>query len=249
MQDTPDIRKRFFDILAGCFGALNKQVPDATAVRFWFGVLQPYELADVSHAFSIYGATATDWAPTPAKILAILNRGTHQHLGPDEAWAQALLSVDEAATVVWSNLVAKAFYICRPVLDGGDKIGARKAFIDAYSRLVEQAKLRNEPPVYQASLGTDQARRQDVLQHAVDLRLLPPTVAGLLPAPEVDQAEADTAAREAIALLREMVGQANRIREEKAGEIDQAAIDAVNTRKNEIQRQVEAYQAEQRKPK
>jgi hypothetical protein len=103
----------------------------------------------------------------------------------DEAWALALEALDEAKTVVWCEEIQQAFAIARPVLQDGDKIGARMAFKNAYDRIVKEAREECRPAQWSASLGWDQGHRQSVLTKAVELGMLQHSqVAGLLPAPK-----------------------------------------------------------------
>lgn len=102
----------------------------------------------------------------------------------DEAWAIALQATDEADTVVWNQEIQQALCAARPILDVGDKIGARMAFRESYDRLVRVNRESGIAPQWQASLGWDKNRRAAVLEHAQKTGLLTsPQVAGLLPAP------------------------------------------------------------------
>lgn len=104
--------------------------------------------------------------------------------GADEAWAMALDAVKEELTVVWSDEMAEAFAIARPILSAGDKVGARMAFRDAYERICRQGREAGRRPAWRASLGWDPAQRRDCLAKAEAAGLLPaPMVAKLLPPP------------------------------------------------------------------
>ena len=99
-------------------------------------------------------------------------------LSANEAWAVALPAIDEAATVVWTPEIAKAFEVARPILEGGDKIGARMAFIPAYDRLIDHAKRESRTPSYEVSAGWDANMREVAMRQSV--------TAGLLPMPNDD---------------------------------------------------------------
>ncbi len=102
----------------------------------------------------------------------------------DEAWAIALQSSDEAETVVWNGEIQKAMAAARPILEAGDKIGARMAFREAYERIVRVNRESGIAPVWEASLGWDKERRALAIESAHNLGLLSaPQVAALLPAP------------------------------------------------------------------
>ena len=107
-------------------------------------------------------------------------------ISANEAWAIALPAADEAATVVWTQEMAKAWAIAKPILDAGDKIGARMAFIPAYERFVDQAKRESRTPHYEISAGWDANMREIAVQNAVTAGLLPPPPQQTaLPAPEM----------------------------------------------------------------
>ena len=56
--------------------------------------------------------------------------------------------------------------VARPVLEAGDKIGARMAFMDAYKRLADGARRLGRKPDWQLSLGWDTESRQQVIEQA-----------------------------------------------------------------------------------
>lgn len=113
--------------------------------------------------------------------------------GPEEAWA--MMPLDEAQSVVWSDEMAAAFRICGPLLSQGDKIGARMAFKEAYARIVSKARDDGRAVRWTASLGHDKQGRESVLlaavnagrlsiEHARDFApQLPAPSQNLLPAP------------------------------------------------------------------
>ncbi len=100
-------------------------------------------------------------------LAAILERINDGHLAPNEAWAVALPAWDEDNTVVWTEEVASAWLVARPLLEGGDRVAARLAFLEAYGRNLKQARGAKRPAVFLASLGRSVSARQAVLQQAV----------------------------------------------------------------------------------
>jgi hypothetical protein len=142
-------------------------------------------------------------------LAAIMERlpSANAHLLPNEAWALALTSMDEQETVVWTPEIAKAFGAARPVLEGGDKVGARMAFIAAYERELALAKAGGLRPEWQVSLGHDPQRRQIVLEEAVAAGRLPaPKVQHLLPPPDEPPTKQARAQRQhVVAKLRELI--------------------------------------------
>ena len=103
-------------------------------------------------------------------------------LGADEAWA--LYPHDEADSAVITNEIAEAMQVANPLLNEGDKIGARMAFKEAYNRIVTQNKAAGLTPKWFPSLGHDKNGREEVLKRAVELgRLTQDHAISLLPAP------------------------------------------------------------------
>ncbi len=86
---------------------------------------------------------------------------------PDEAWA--MMPRSESESVVMSEEMAEADRYAQPLLDCRDQVGARRAFIDAYSRIVEKNKLAGIKPKWFPSLGDDPGGRMPAIAEAVRL--------------------------------------------------------------------------------
>lgn len=91
----------------------------------------------------------------------------------NEAWSLALQASDERDSVVWTPEIQAALDAARPILRGGDKIGARMAFISAYERLVQTARDSAKPCEWVVSIGWDVELRERALESAVTLQRLP----------------------------------------------------------------------------
>lgn len=236
-------KKPFAEMLATTFTVYGRQAPDSNAMRVWFRLLAQFDLQAVQRAFDHYVATEPKFPPTPAGIRDLLGANQDHRLSADEAWALALTSIDEAETVVWTNEIAEAFGACRAVLDAGDKIGARMAFRDAYTRITDAAKQRGERPEWLASLGFDPDRREQVLRQATESGLLPAQqVAALLPPPETAMTpEQEAEARSNTARLKAMLEASM----SKPAGPSQAEVEARETaqRKAEVAAKVKAYEA------
>lgn len=103
--------------------------------------------------------------------------------GADQAWA--MWPHDESISAVITEEISQAMAIASPLLNDGDKIGARMAFKEAYVRLVAEAKATNKPVKWFASLGTNLEGREAALSEAVRLgRLKSDHAQTLLPAPK-----------------------------------------------------------------
>lgn len=167
------------------------------------------------------------FCPQPAHIIKQIEEMAQQdgRPGAEEAWAIALTSQDEADTVVWTLETAKAFTICRPVLESSGAISARKAFIEAYERIVAEARKQCVAPEWSASLGWDKERQTAALKRAESAGLLPaPTVAALLPPPVGAEATADEAARQQLSKIKQMMAEAER---EKMARLEREAQERI----------------------
>lgn len=146
--------------------------------------LSDYQLVDVLQALTRIRREHT--GKLTLKIILDLLTPAGGWISANEAWAIALPAADEAATVVWTQEMAKAWVIAKPILDAGDKIGARMAFIPAYERFVDQSKRESRLPHYEISAGWDANMRELAVKNAVSVGLLPEPVQDTkaLPAPD-----------------------------------------------------------------
>ena len=119
----------------------------------------------------------------------VLTRIDDGRPGPEEAWS--LMPRDEAASVVWTDEMTQAWGVALPLLNEGDHVAARMAFLEAYKRLVQQARDEGVPPHWTPSLGTDAAGREPVLLEAMRKGRLPyEHVHSLLPPPATPEGAA-----------------------------------------------------------
>lgn len=109
--------------------------------------------------------------------------------GAEEAWATALTARDESVTVVWTEETAEAYGLAAPLLDAGDKVGARMAFKEAYERITRESREAGAQPKWFASLGSDPTQREGALMRAAEQgRITQQFAAALLPTPKASTA-------------------------------------------------------------
>lgn len=84
-------------------------------------------------------------------IADVVSRVDDGRPSADEAWA--MVPMDENKSVVWTGEMAQAAGIAMPLIEAGDKFGARQAFRSAYERLVSEARHERRPPQWEPSLG------------------------------------------------------------------------------------------------
>ncbi|WP_152974695.1 hypothetical protein [Burkholderia pseudomallei] len=100
--------------------------------------------------------------------------------GADEAWA--MIPRDETQSVVWTDEMAAAYGVARPLLTAGEPIAARVAFRECYTRVVTLARCEQRAPQWRLSPGYDPAGRELAVSDAVSKgRLTPQQAMRLLP--------------------------------------------------------------------
>ncbi|MBZ5486932.1 hypothetical protein HW452_05270 [Halomonas aquamarina] len=170
---------------------LGTEIRPATA-NMMIRDLRPYDRAEIEQSLTRCRAELSG----RLTLAAVLERipSAQQYLLPNEAWSVALQSLDEMDTIIWTQETAAAMGVARPIMEQGDKVGARMAFIAAYEREVGQAKAEGRAPEYTVSLGESKERRQEAISQGIKKGLLAaPKVKHLLPAPhgfkEPDESE------------------------------------------------------------
>lgn len=147
--------------------------------------------------------------PLPADILAKSGAGKNAHLTADEAWAIALESFDEAASVMWTDEIELARNAALRIWHDGDHIGARMAFKAAYDR-----EMRNPRPVYwKLSAGHDHVRRIEAVRAAHTAGLISEDRAmRLLPGPQAHESGDAVDAREWISHIKRILADPAKIK-------------------------------------
>lgn len=140
-------------------------------------------LADIPMAWVLLGiracANECHFFPKPAEIRerALREDG---HPAPEEAWGM-LGPLTEEDSVVWTEQMAKAYAVALPLVNVGDLVAARMAFLEAYKRELTTARANGILPRWQASLGYDKAGRQDAIDRAIERNLLTDVARAALP--------------------------------------------------------------------
>lgn len=109
--------------------------------------------------------------PKPADFLAGLAASRPKHPDPDAAWALVVPSMDEARTVVLTDLMLAARAKVSELFCSGDRIGAALAFKGFYRMLLDGSR-GQEPPRWVVSAGFDREERDRVTMEAVNSGLL-----------------------------------------------------------------------------
>lgn len=189
---------------------------DPETAADWYDILESYPLDAVASAFRRH-LTDTErgqYLPKPADVIRFLDgaQADDGRPGGDEAWGMLLRLVrDERETGVLSDEIREAWSACGPILDAGDEIGARRCFLEVYSRMVTESRRSRKFARWTVTLGVDPTLRLKRLKEAVEARridseharsLLPgpsavslDQVAGLLEGPTASEGDAKMAER------------------------------------------------------
>ncbi|MDH4329924.1 MAG: hypothetical protein OEW25_01025 [Nitrospira sp.] len=101
----------------------------------------------------------------------ILDRIPSQHPGVEEAWVLVSQTMNnEHISIVWTDQMRKAFGAAVAVQD--DKIAARMAFKEVYSRELREARANHVFPVWNVSLGYDPIMREECVKQAAQKNLI-----------------------------------------------------------------------------
>lgn len=146
--------------------------------------LQEYDQGLVMQAISRFRKESNRFSLSGI-IAQIEKINPSRRITSDEAWA--LYPHDEETSAVITNEIAEAMGVAQPLLNEGDKVGARMAFKNAYERITENNKLQGLEPNWFASLGYDASGREQVVKEAVRLGRLPNNAIQTLLPPPVNQ--------------------------------------------------------------
>ena len=176
----PDDQKLLLNLLQGTAEAMGAELKPA-ALALMANDLEPYSLVAIQTAL----ARCRHEVSGRLTLAVIMDRlqGVDSRPAPNEAWAIALKARDENETVVWCHEIASAWWAAAEILRAGDKVGARAAFIEVYTRMVAEARIFRRPAKWAVSLGRDPDLRriavesaciQGLLTEAQRLALAPP---------------------------------------------------------------------------
>lgn len=150
---------------------IGRPKPDPEQVSLFFRLMAAYPIETIRAALNdhLRDPQRGRFFPTPADLIAQIKTPDDQWPTSDEAWAIAIRAMDESETIIWTEEMAQAWGICKPIMDVGDEVGARMAFRSSYDRLVASAKSKNVTATWLASLGHDPEKRELAVEQAKKL--------------------------------------------------------------------------------
>jgi len=180
-------RKAFSDMLDALGETYGQSVSVGLKQTWWRLLADRLDLAILRQVLDCHllDAERGRYFPRPSDVIAVLERAGGGRPSSDEAWALAVDTFDEAASVCVTEEILRAATAAASVWECGDHVGARMAFKGAYERLVAERRRQGQSPQWRLSLGWDPARRVGAAQQAVAAGRLPAeAVRHLLPAPD-----------------------------------------------------------------
>jgi hypothetical protein len=179
--------KQFATMLAAlCDYYQRPPLEKSVAAIYWDG-LNGYEYQDVAKAAKAHMADPAhgDFFPKIADFMRHLKAARPSaHPGEDEAWALCVRMTGEEDTAVITAEMGEAWAIAWPVMELGDKVGARMAFKDAYANSISRS---TGMPRWEIRPGSDRQIREMRVQEAVKAGRLSKTALDVhgLPAPTI----------------------------------------------------------------
>jgi hypothetical protein len=168
MEDNQ--KQQFKEELDAIHQLYSKDKPTQATLRLWWNALVNYPV-DIIIKCLDYHVKHSKFLPKPADIIEIITTRDGRP-SVEEAWSLCQIAVDENETIVWSEEMASAWGIALPIVDSGDKVGARMAFKEYYVRLVQIARDNGLQVKWSVSLGHDAERRNEAIKQAADKNLI-----------------------------------------------------------------------------
>jgi len=172
-------KAEFAELIGGLLETYHQSEPSARVMKNWWSTLEDLPFDVVERAVAQYMRTGK-FPPKPSDIRGMIEDALKARwFSADEAWALAQRALDESDTVIWTPEASSAFHVAQPLLEMGDKVGARRAFEASYQRAVGAAAEERRQPQFMVSEGWDKARRVEVISRA--------KAEGYLPAEQADR--------------------------------------------------------------
>ncbi|MCK4705383.1 MAG: hypothetical protein KAT90_07885, partial [Gammaproteobacteria bacterium] len=124
---TENDEPKFYSMLDMLLTAYGKS-PKPDVFKFWFSLMAKYSLKECEKAMLKYASTVK-FPPVPAGVIELIPGSSG--ISGDEAWAHVPKLETESG---WMNQrMATAFGTAIHLVDAGDMIAARMAFLAAYN--------------------------------------------------------------------------------------------------------------------
>ena len=164
-------KNEFLSVINKTADLYDKKIERARVSVYW-DALKHRDLTDIKTAINrhIQDADRGRFFPLPADISAQLPKEMDAWLSANEAWATCPKNESDSAAMCPE--ISSALCIAQDLINDGDMIAARMAFIEHYNRLTEQARQEGKKPEWFPSYGFDKETRYLADKEVVERRNL-----------------------------------------------------------------------------
>ncbi len=164
-------KRDFIAIMKTTADLYDRKLPNARIAIYWVA-LKHWPITEVRLAINrhVQDAARGRFFPLPADISAQLPPQQSAWLTADEAWAAC--PKGESESVAMCAEIACALHLASDLIGAGDLVAARRAFIDHYNRLANEAKRNGAPPIWWPSFGHDKNGHHNAVTQVIERRNL-----------------------------------------------------------------------------
>lgn len=164
-------KQPFFDVITKCGDLYDKNIKPERVSVYW-EALKHRTLNDIKTAINrhVQDAERGRFFPLPADISHQLPKELNAWLNANEAWAAC--PKDEIQSSAMCDEMSQALFIAKDLINMGDMVAARMAFIEHYNRLMGAAKSEGRNPVWFPSYGMDKELRYNADREVVERKNL-----------------------------------------------------------------------------
>lgn len=164
-------KNEFLDVINKTADLYDKTIERSRVSVYW-EALKHRTLADIKTAINkhVQDSLRGRFFPLPADVSHQLPNELNAWLNANEAWAAC--PKDEIQSSAMCDEMSQALFIAQDLINDGDMIAARMAFIEYYNRLMDAAKSEGRKPKWFPSYGMDKDLRYKADREIVERKNL-----------------------------------------------------------------------------
>lgn len=177
-------KQDFLEVINKTADLYSKTIPRERVSVYW-EALKHRTLTDIKTAINrhVQDADRGRFFPLPADVSHQLPNELNAWLSANEAWAACPKDEDQSSAMC--DEIAQSLFIAQDLINMGDMVAARMAFIEYYNRLMETAKSEGRKPKWFTSYGMDKELRHNADREVVERKNLALPKSEWLPLPEL----------------------------------------------------------------
>ena len=164
-------KNEFLEVINKTSDLYDKTIERSRVSVYW-EALKHRTLADIKTAINrhVQDADRGRFFPLPADISHQLPNELNPWLNANEAWAAC--PKDETQSSAMCDEMAQSLFVAQDLINMGDMIAARMAFIEHYNRLMDTAKSEGKKPRWFPSYGMDKELRFNADREVIERKNL-----------------------------------------------------------------------------